>query len=331
MEFTKLGTTGMDISRICMGCMGFGDKQPNQDWWIDEAEAFPIVERALELGVNFFDTANAYQAGRSEEILGAALQKYGRRDEIVLATKFWGEMRPGPNGSGNSRKSILHEIDGSLRRLKTDFVDLYIMHRWDPTTPIEETMETLNDIVRAGKVRYIGASAMWAWQFSKMLNVAESHGWAKPVSMQNHHNLIYREEEREMMPLCIDAGVGTTPYSPLASGRLARDFRTVQTARSAGDAIAKAKYDATAEADQVVIDRAAELADRYGVARAHIALAWLLQKNPVSAPIVGANRIKYIEEAIGAFDVMLTVDDIEYLESPYVPHRVIGHGTSATV
>lgn len=331
MEYTKLGNSGLDISRICLGCMGFGDKSPGQDWWINEDDAHPIVKRAIELGVNFFDTANVYQVGRSEEILGSALQEYGRRDEVVLATKFWGEMRPGPNGSGNSRKSILHEIDASLRRLQTDYVDLYIMHRWDATTPIEETLETLNDIVRAGKARYIGASAMWAWQFAKMMNIAERHGWTRPVSMQNHYNLIYREEEREMLPLCSDAGVGTTPYSPLASGRLARDFRSTTSARAEGDAIARAKYDATRETDQVIIDRVAELAERYGVARAHIALAWILRKEPVVAPIVGANRIAYLEEAIGAFDAELTDEDMAFLEEPYVPHRVIGHGTTATV
>lgn len=331
MQYTKLGRSGLDVSRICMGCMGFGDKQPNQDWWIGADEALPIVQRALELGINFFDTANVYQAGRSEEILGAALQQYGRRDEIVLATKFWGTMRPGPNGGGNSRKSILHEIDASLKRLQTEYVDLYIMHRWDPTTPIEETLETLNDIVRAGKVRYIGASAMWAWQFSKIITITERNGWARPISMQNHHNLIYREEEREMLPLCVDVGVGTTPYSPLASGRLARDFRATTSARAAGDEIAQAKYGLNEAADQLVIDRAAELAERYGVARAHIALGWLMSKNPVAAPIVGANQIRYIEEAIGAFDVTLTQDDVAWLESAYVPHEVVGHGRSATV
>lgn len=331
MQYTKLGTTGMDISRICLGCMGFGDKSPQQDWWINEDEAHPIVERASALGVNFFDTANVYQAGRSEEILGSALKKYARRDEIVLATKVWGTMRPGPNGGGTSRKAILHEIDASLKRLQTDYIDLYIMHRMDHSTPIEETLEAFNDIVRAGKVRYIGASAMWAWEFSKMINIAERNGWARPVSMQNHYNLIYREEEREMMPLCRDAGIGTTPYSPLASGRLARDFRMVETARSKGDQIAMAKYDSTAEADQIVIDRVTELAEKHGVAMAHIALAWILRKQPVAAPIVGANRISYLEEAIGAFDVDLSDEDTTYLESAYVPHRVVGHGTTATV
>lgn len=331
MQYTRLGRSGLEISRICMGCMGFGDKQSNQDWWIGEDEAFPIVQRAVELGVNFFDTANVYQTGRSEEILGKALKRYGVRDEIVLATKFWGTMRSGPNGGGNSRKSILHEIDASLKRLQTDYVDLYIMHRWDPDTPVEETMATLNDLVRSGKVRYIGASAMWAWQFSKMISVAERNGWARPISMQNHYNLIYREEEREMMPFCRDAGVGTTPYSPLASGRLARDFRSTTSARAEGDVIAQAKYDVTAETDQVIIDRVAELAEKYEVARVHIALAWMLRKDPAAAPIVGANRIAYLDEAIGAFDVELTLEDMTFLEEPYVPHRVIGHGTTATV
>ena len=331
MQYTKLGRSGLDVSRLCLGTMGFGDKDSGMDWLIGEEQAFPIVRRAIELGVNFFDTANAYSGGRSEAILGAALKEYGNRDELVIATKFWAPVRQGPNGSGNSRKAILQEIDNSLRRLQTDYVDLYIMHRWDPATPIEESMEALNDVVRSGKARYIGASAMWAWQFSKMIYLSERYGWARPISMQNHFNLIYREEEREMLPLCEDAGVGSTPYSPLASGRLARDFGQTSSARSQGDQIARAKYDSTAEADQVVIDRAAELADRHGVARAHIALAWLLQKSPVAAPVVGANRISYIEEAIGAFDVQLSAEEVDYLESPYVPHNVVGHAKSATV
>lgn len=331
MQYTKLGRSGLDVSRLCLGTMGFGDKDSGMDWLIGEEQAFPIVRRAIELGVNFFDTANAYSGGRSEAILGAALKEYGNRDELVIATKFWAPVRQGPNGSGNSRKAILQEIDNSLRRLQTDYVDLYIMHRWDPATPIEESMEALNDVVRSGKARYIGASAMWTWQFSKMIYLSERYGWARPISMQNHFNLIYREEEREMLPLCEDAGVGSTPYSPLASGRLARDFGQTSSARSQGDQIARAKYDSTAEADQVVIDRAAELADRHGVARAHIALAWLLQKSPVAAPVVGANRISYIEEAIGAFDVQLSAEEVDYLEAPYVPHNVVGHAKSATV
>lgn len=331
MQYATLGSTGLEVSRICLGCMGFGDPDASQNWLINEDEAGPIIRRAIDLGVNFFDTANVYNGGRSEEILGSALKQFAKREEIVLATKVWGRMRPGPNGGGTSRKAVMHEIDASLKRLGTDYVDLYIMHRVDPNTPIEETMEAFNDIVRTGKARYIGVSAMWAWQFAKMLHIADSRGWAKPISMQNHYNLIYREEEREMMPLCIDAGVGTTPYSPLASGRLARDFGAVQTKRAENDPFAKAKYDATAEADQVVIDRAAELAERYGVARAHIALAWMLGKQPVVAPIVGANRIAYLEEAIGAFDVTLSAEDIEYLESAYVPHEVVGHARSGVV
>lgn len=331
MEYTKLGRSGLDISRFCLGTMGYGDKSSDASWLIDEDEAFPIVKRALELGINFFDTANGYSGGRSEEILGAALKEYANRDEIVIATKVWAPVREGPNGAGNSRKAILQEIDNSLRRLQTDYVDLYIMHRWDHTTPIEETMEAFNDVVRSGKARYIGASAMWAWQFGKMIQLAERHGWPRPVSMQNHFNLIYREEEREMMPLCIDAGVGTTPYSPLASGRLARDFSSTKSDRAENDDIAQAKYAATAETDQVIIDRAAELADKHGVARAHIALAWMMQKAPVAAPVIGANRISYLEEAVGAFDVHLSAEEIDYLESPYIPHQVVGHGRTATV
>lgn len=324
MEYTRLGATGLEISRICMGCMSFGDSGPGQEWLIGEDEAFPIVRHAIELGVNFFDTANVYNRGRSEQILGAALKEYANRDELVLATKVWGRMHDGRNGDGLSRKAILQEIDSSLKRLQVDYVDLYILHRWDYNVPIEETLEAMNDVVRAGKARYIGSSAMYAWQFAKTLATAEKHGWARPVSMQNHYNLIYREEEREMLPLCIEAGVGCTPYSPLASGRLARDFANVQTARAVHDTYAKFKYDATAEADQIVIDRVAELAERHGVARAQIALAWMLNKNPIDAPIVGASRGNYLDEAIGAFDVKLTTEEMDYLEGAYVAHPVVG-------
>lgn len=242
----------------------------------------------------------------------------------MLATKVWGRMHDGRNGAGLSRKAILQEIDHSLRRLQVDHVDLYILHRWDYDVPIEETLEAMNDVVRAGKARYIGSSAMYAWQFAKTLSTAEKHGWAKPISMQNHYNLIYREEEREMLPLCQDAGVGVTPYSPLASGRLARDFAAVKSARAEHDQYAKFKYDATADADQKVIDRVAELASQHGVARAHIALAWLLHQQPVSSVIVGASKTQYLEEAIGAFDVSLTDSEMEYLEETYVPHPVVG-------
>ncbi len=291
---------------------------------LDEENSRPIIRRALELGINFFDTANVYSLGRSEEILGRALKDFARRDEVVIATKVYFPMREGPNGGGLSRKAILSEIDNSLRRLGTDYVDLYQIHRWDYETPIEETMEALNDVVRAGKARYIGASSMWAWQFQKALYVSERHGWARFVSMQNHLNLIYREEEREMLPLCRDQGIGVIPYSPLASGRLARED-SESTLRAETDQIQRRKYDASAEMDRQIIDRVGELARRYGVSRARIALAWLLQKEPVTAPIVGATKISHLEEAVGALEVKLTPEDVAYLEEPYVPHRIVGH------
>jgi aryl-alcohol dehydrogenase-like predicted oxidoreductase len=277
------------------------------------------------MGINFFDTANVYSIGASEEILGRALQDFAKRDEVVIATKLHGKMREGPNGGGLSRKAILSEIDHSLKRLETDYVDLYIIHRWDYETPIEETMEALNDVVRAGKARYIGASAMFAWQFQKALYTAEKHGWTRFVSMQDHYNLIYREEEREMLPLCRAEGIGATPYSPLASGRLTRDWSSQGTLRAETDQIQKLKYDDAAESDRPVVERVAELAKKYGASRAHIALAWLLQKEPVAAPIIGATKISHLEEAIGAFAVKLTPEDVTYLEEPYQPHRIVGH------
>src|SRR5215212_6244968 len=281
MEYTKLGSTGMDVSRMCLGCMGFGDAERwVHKWVLDEENSRPIINKALELGINFFDTANVYSIGRSEEILGNALKDFAKRDEIVIATKVHGKMHDGPNGSGLSRKAILSEIDHSLKRLKTDYVDLYQIHRWDYSTPIEETMEALNDVVRAGKVRYIGASAMFAWQFQKALHVAEKYGWTRFVSMQDHLNLIYREEEREMLPLCRAEKVGVIPYSPLASGRLTRDQSAESTLRSETDQFQKMKYDASVETDQQVAERVAEIAEKYGVGRVHIALAWLLQKQP---------------------------------------------------
>jgi 1-deoxyxylulose-5-phosphate synthase len=325
MEYTKLGNTGMDVSRICLGTMGFGD--PNRwihSWVLEEDASRPIIRHALDLGVTFFDTANVYSLGRSEEILGRALRDFANRDEIVVATKVHGRMHEGPNGGGLSHKAILSEIDKSLSRLGMDYVDLYIAHRWDYDTPIEETMEALNDVVRAGKARYIGASAMFAWQFQKALHVAETHGWARFVSMQNHLNLIYREEEREMLPLCTDQGIGVTPYSPLASGRLARDVSAESTHRSDTDRIAKVKYDATAGPDAQVIQRVAELAERHRVPRAQIAMAWLRQKGPVDAPIVGATRNEHLDTAVGAFSVSLSEDDVAWLEEPYVPHPVVG-------
>ncbi len=326
MQYARLGSTGMQVSRICLGCMGFGDAQRwVHKWVLNEEDSRPIIKKALELGINFFDTANVYSIGASEEILGRALRDFAQRDEVVIATKLHGRMHDGPNGAGLSRKAILSEIDNSLRRLGTEYVDLYQIHRWDYETPIEETMEALNDVVRAGKARYIGASAMWAWQFQQALHVSDMHGWSRFVSMQDHLNLIYREEEREMLPLCRAEQIGVIPYSPLASGRLTRDGSSESTLRSETDQIQKMKYDASGDMDRQVVERVAELAQKHGVARTHIALAWLLQKEPVTAPIVGATKIAHLEEAIGALSVKLTAEDVAYLEEPYVPHRVIGH------
>lgn len=325
MDYVKLGNTGLDISRICLGSMSFGDpKNWIHEWVLEEEESRPLIKRALELGINFFDTANVYSLGRSEEILGKALKDFTTREEIVLATKVHQKMFDGPNGQGLSRKHIMAQIDQSLQRLQTDYVDLYIIHRWDENTPIEETMEALHDVVKSGKARYIGASAMFAYQFQQANHVAEKNGWTKFVSMQNHLNLIYREEEREMIPYCRSEKIALTPYSPMASGRLLRD-RAQVTKRSTTDTAQKAKYDETAEKDQVIIDRVAELAEKYETNRVNIALGWVLQKNPVAAPIIGATKMKHIETAVGAVDFKLSEEDVRYLEEPYVPHRVVGH------
>ncbi|WP_405174098.1 aldo/keto reductase [Paenibacillus sp. FSL H8-0261] len=324
MEYIKFGNTGMDVSRICLGCMSFGKVLPGgHQWVLDEENSRPIIKRALELGINFFDTANIYASGSSEEIIGRALKDYANRDEIVLATKVWGQMRPGPNGGGLSRKAIMSEIDNSLKRLGTDYVDLYIIHRWDYNTPIEETMEALHDVVKSGKARYIGASAMYAWQFQKALHVAETNSWTRFVSMQNHLNLIYREEEREMMPLCQDQKIAVTPYSPLASGRLIRDWSET-TRRSETDLIQKSKYDSTADVDRLIVERVASLAEKRGVPRTHIALAWLLQKASVAAPIVGATKIAQLEDSVDALAVKLSPEEISFLEELYVPHPIVG-------
>jgi aryl-alcohol dehydrogenase-like predicted oxidoreductase len=325
MEYTRLGTTGLEVSRICLGCMGFGDASRwVHQWVLNEADSRPVIRHALDLGITFFDTANIYSLGESERILGRALRDFARRDEVVIATKVFGRMRDGANGAGLSRKAIMHEIDQSLSRLQTDWVDLYQIHRWDAQTPIEETLEALNDVVRAGKARYIGASAMWAWQFQRALHVAQRHGWSRFVSMQNHFNLIYREEEREMLPLCRAEGIGVIPYSPLASGRLTRDWNHSDTARATTDQIQKGKYDAAAEADRPIIERVAELAAQRGVPRAHVALAWLLQQQPVAAPIVGATSTAHLDVAVGALDLRLDAAEVASLEAPYVPHRVVG-------
>ncbi|MEK4040879.1 aldo/keto reductase [Paenibacillus sp. FSL L8-0493] len=324
MEYIKFGNTGMDVSRICLGCMSFGDVQPEgHQWVLNEENSRPIIKRALDLGINFFDTANIYASGTSEEIIGRALKDYANRDEIVLATKVWGRMHQGPNGAGLSRKAIMSEIDKSLKRLGTDYVDLYITHRWDYNTPIEETMEAMHDVVKSGKARYIGASAMYAWQFQKAIHVAEKNGWTRFVSMQNHLNLIYREEEREMMPLCKDQKIAVTPYSPLASGRLIRDWSET-TQRSETDLIQKAKYDSTIDADRLIIERVASIAEKRGVPRIHIALAWLLQKESVAAPIVGATKISQLEDSVEALSVKLTSEEISSLEELYVPHSIVG-------
>ncbi len=325
MEYIKLGNTGMDISPICLGCMSFGSAEGwvHNPWALNEEDSRAILKRALDLGVNFFDTANAYAYGNSEEILGRALKDYANRDEVVVATKVFVSMSKGPNGGGLSRKHIMSQIDQSLKRLGMEYVDLYIIHRWDYNTPIEETMEALHDVVRAGKARYIGASAMYAWQFQKALHVAEKHGWTRFVSMQNHYNLIYREEEREMMPLCAEEGIAATPYSPLASGRLARDW-SESTQRLETDPIAKQKYDASADSDKIIIERVGEIAAKHGVPRAHIALAWLLQKAPVVAPVIGATKLSHLETAIEALSVKLSSEEMTYLEEPYLPHPLVG-------
>jgi aryl-alcohol dehydrogenase (NADP+) len=321
MKYTKLGSTGLDVSRICLGCMSFGvPERGNHEWTLDEERSRPLIRRAIEAGVNFFDTANVYSDGTSEEILGRALREFGNRDEIVLATKVHGRMRPGPNGAGLSRKAILAELDASLRRLGVDYVDLYQIHRWDDRTPIEETMSALHDAVRSGKVRYLGASSMYAWQFAKAQHTAERNGWTRFSTMQNHYNLLYREEEREMLPLCADQGVAVIPWSPLARGRLTRDW-DADTARSETDEFGKTLY---VSEDRAIVERVAELAASCGVSRAQIALAWLLRNPVVAAPIVGVTRLEHMEDAFAALDVSLSSDEVERLESGYQPHSIAG-------
>jgi aryl-alcohol dehydrogenase-like predicted oxidoreductase len=329
MKYQRLGGTGLTVSRVCLGCMSYGDPDATMPgeamtwkWTLREDEARPFYKRALELGINFFDTANIYSWGVSEEITGRALRDLTRREEVVLATKVWGTMRPGPNGRGLSRKAILHEIDASLRRLGVDYVDLYQIHRWDGATPIEETMEALHDVVRAGKARYLGASSMWAWQFAKAQHVAEKHGWTRFVSMQNHWNLLYREEEREMAPLCRDQGVGMIPWSPLARGKLARS-RDAQTIRMETD-FGKRLYVATEEADARVRAVVDEVAGARKVPPAHVALAWLLQKEGVTAPILGATKMHHLDDAVASLELTLALEEVRKLEEPYVPHPVAG-------
>jgi len=323
MEYRKLGSTGLDVSRICLGCMSYGDPaRGNHAWTLPEDESRPMIRRAVEAGITFFDTSNSYSDGSSEEIVGRALNEYARRDEIVIATKVFFSGRTTPNAAGLSRKAIMTEIDGSLRRLGTDYVDLYQIHRWDPATPIEETLEALHDVVKAGKARYIGASSMYAWQFAKALFTADLHGWTRFVSMQDHYNLLYREEEREMHGLCADQGIAVIPWSPLARGRLTRDWDAA-SARSQTDALSTSLY---SDDDREIVQRVARLADVRGVPRAQIALAWMLSKPVVTAPLVGATRIGHIDDAVAALDVTLSDDEIASLEQPYTPRPIAGFG-----
>jgi len=324
MKYVKLGATGLTVSRICLGCMSYGEpSRGGQPWTLDEATSIPFIARALEHGINFFDTANVYSDGSSEEILGRAIARLTTRDEVVIATKVFGRVRPGANGGGLSRKAIMSEIDHSLRRLGTDYVDLYQIHRWDDRTPIEETLEALHDVVKAGKARYIGASSMYAWQFAKALYTADRHGWTRFVSMQNHYNLLYREEEREMLPLCADQGIGVVPWSPLARGRLTRDWNAV-TERSESDEFGKYLYDETAESDRLTAERVATVADERHVSRAQVALAWLLAQSTVTAPIIGATKPHHLDDAVAAIDVELSPSEQAFLEEPYLPHGVAG-------
>ena len=324
MDTTRLGRTGLQISRLCLGCMSYGvPERGAHPWSLPEDQSRPFIRRALELGLNFFDTANVYSDGTSEEILGRALRDFARRDEVVIATKVHGRMRPGPNGAGLSRKAILSEIDASLKRLGTDHVDLYQIHRWDAATPIEETMEALHDVVKAGKARYLGASSMYAWQFAKAQQAAQQQGWTPFVSMQNYVNLLYREEEREMLPLCRDQGVAVIPWSPLARGRLTRPFDTT-TARTETDAFGRTLYAHTADADRRVVEAVQRVATRLGVPMARVALAWVLRKPGVNAPIIGATRLDQLDEAVAALSLQLSDADVTELEAPYVPHAVVG-------
>jgi aryl-alcohol dehydrogenase-like predicted oxidoreductase len=321
MEYTRLGTTGLQVSRICLGMMSFGDpSRGGHPWSLPEEQSRSVIQKALAAGITFFDTANVYSAGSSEEITGRAIRDFADREDVVLATKVHGRMRPGPNGAGLSRKAVLAELDASLRRLGTDYIDLYQIHRWDPHTPIEETLEALDACVRSGKVRYLGASSMWAWQFSKALHRAGEHGWHRFVSMQDHYNLLNREEEREMLPLCADEGIGVIPWSPLARGRLTRDW-DASTTRSETDEFGGKLYN---DADEVIVERVAEVAEGRGVPRAQVALAWLLSKPVVTAPIVGVTKDRHLDDAVAAVDLQLSAEEIARLEQPYTPHAVVG-------
>jgi len=321
MRYVKLGNTGLEVSAVTLGCMSFGSPdRGTHSWSLDEAASRDIIRQALDAGINFLDTANVYSAGSSEEIVGKALADFVSRDEVVLATKVFNPMRPGPNGHGLSRKAIFAELDASLRRLRTDYIDLYQIHRFDYDTPLEETLEALHDAVKSGKVRYIGASSMHAWQFTKALYLADAHGWTRFVSMQNHYNLLYREEEREMLPLCADQGVGVIPWSPLARGRLTRPWDAV-TGRTETDEFGKTLYRSE---DEVIVSRVLEIAAKRDLPAAQVALAWLLRNPAVTSPIVGVTKPSHLTDAVAAVDVTLEDDEAAYLEEPYVPHAVAG-------
>jgi aryl-alcohol dehydrogenase-like predicted oxidoreductase len=324
MDYVKLGSSGLKVSRLCLGCMTYGvPDRGAHPWSLDEEKSRPFIRRAIELGINFFDTANAYSDGTSEEIVGRALHDFARRDEVVIATKIFYPMRQGPNALGLSRKSVMTEIDASLRRLGTDYVDLYQIHRWDKQTPIEETLEALHDVIKAGKALYIGASSMYAWQFAKALYVADQNGWTRFASMQNHYNLLNREEEREMLPLCAAEGIGVIPWSPLARGRLARAWNET-TNRMETDEYGKTLYTSAEDADRKVVEQVTEIAARRGVPRAQVALAWMTQKPFITAPIVGASKPHHLDDAVAGLSLNLTPEEIAALEAPYVPHPVVG-------
>jgi len=325
MEYTRLGKSGLKVSRLCLGMMSYGSADW-REWILPEEAARPFVKRALELGITFFDTADVYSLGVSEEITGHALRDLARRDEVIIATKVCSKMSDDPNDRGLSRKHIMDSIDRSLKRLATDYVDLYQVHRYDPETPIEETMEALHDVIKAGKARYIGASSMFAWQFARAQHTADLHGWTRFVSMQNHYNLVYREEEREMIPQCVEMGVGLIPWSPLARGFLAGNRRKAdwgETVRAKTDPFAHNLY--YQDADFHVVERVVEVAARLGCKPTQVALAWLLGRPGLVAPIIGATKMGHLEDAVGALDVRLSSEDAAYLEEPYVPHPVLGH------
>ena len=325
MKYKNLGNTGLKVSELCLGCMTFGiPDRGDHPWTLPEEQSRPLIRQAVDAGINYFDTANTSSDGTSEEIVGRALKEFIRRDEAVIATKVYFPMHPGPNGGGLSRKSIFDAIDASLRRLGTDYVDLYQIHRWDYSTPIEETLEALNDVVRSGKARYLGASSMHAWQFGKAVQLSRQHGWTPFVSMQNHYNLLYREEEREMMPLCTDEKIAVVPWSPLARGRLTRPWDT-ETARTRADEYGNKLYEATVQADRRVVEEVATIAAARGVPSAQVALAWVAQKPFVTAPIVGASKSQHLIDAVAALDLHLDAAEIARLESPYVPHAIVGH------